>query len=109
MLDSLFERIIAEHPEYEPRALSTSPYVLHLQNFLSADEAAAFQRVCAKSFERSLAGDQLSPVRTSHQCWCADHNACARSPLTAIVEERVRNVTGTPSREHMEPFQVLKY
>ena len=31
MLDSLFERIIAEHPEYEPRALSTSPYVLHLR------------------------------------------------------------------------------
>ena len=36
----------------------------------SQAEAAAFQRVCRKSFERSLAGDQLNPVRTSHQCWC---------------------------------------
>ena len=62
---------------------------------------------CASHFDRSLAGDQLSPVRTSQQCWCSD-NACERNPLTQIVAERIANVTSVPTR-YMEPFQVLKY
>ena len=71
-LHGLFEHILDSFPEYSPTALSTSPYVIRLDNFISAEEAAAFQRVCRPKFERSLAGDQLNPVPGSdriHQPW----------------------------------------
>ncbi len=45
-------------------ALSTDPWVVQLEDFLTEKEALAFQNVCEASFERSLAGDQLNPVRT---------------------------------------------
>ena len=62
-LTPLFERLLTDFPQYEPEALSTSPYVVLLKNFVTQDEAASFMKVCRESFERSLAGDQLNPVR----------------------------------------------
>jgi len=106
-LNAVFERILAEFPEYEPTALSTSPYVLHLKNFMSEDEAAAFPRVCASSFERSLAGDQLNPVRTSDQCWC-NFPGCFVDPLVHRVTRRINNVTGTPY-DNGEDLQIVRY
>ena len=69
---------------------------------------AAFIDGCAHQFSRSFAGDVLSPVRTSSQCWCS-HNECDRDPLTHVVARRIANVTRTASERYMEPFQVLKY
>ena len=70
-LTPLFERILSDFPQYEPTALSTSPYVLLLKNFVSEEEAAAFQSVCKESFERSLAGDQVPPpAQASHYLRC---------------------------------------
>ena len=66
-LTPLFKRLLSDFPQYTPAALSTDPYIVQLHDFLSADEMAAFQRVCKPHFERSLAGDQLNPVRTSFQ------------------------------------------
>ena len=57
----------------------------------------------SRSFDRSLAGDQLSPVRTSYQCWCSQ-NECERSNLTAAVAARISDVVRAPVR-YMEPFQ----
>ena len=77
---------------------SPSPWVVTLDNFLDDDEVEAdpnpnpdpnlspnpnhpnpnpnqveaFITGCHEHFDRSLAGDQLSPVRTSSQCWCSD-------------------------------------
>ena len=95
-LEPLFERILTEHPEFEPVALSTSPYVLLLKNFLVAEEAQAFQSVCQKSFERSLAGDQLNPVRTSYQCWCNFPKCFANEHIHRVVR-RINDLTGACS------------
>jgi hypothetical protein len=81
--------------------------VVSLEGFLSDAECAAFIGGCSHHFERSLAGDQLSPVRTSQGCWCSD-NECSRDPLTQEVTRRIENVTGV-AVEHFEPFQVVKY
>jgi len=113
------KRLLSEFPQYNPVAISapgssnprvrgTAPWILTLSNFLSDAEVDAFISSCQSHFERSLAGDQLSPVRTSQQCWCAD-NECGQSPLTRAVEERVRHVLDVPTLEHFEPFQVLRY
>ena len=69
-LTPLFERVLRDFPEYSPEALATDPYVVILHDFITPEEAEAFQEVCRPHFERSLAGDQLNPVRTSFQCWC---------------------------------------
>ena len=112
------QRILSDFPEYSPRALSQpggkhgaeAPWVVTLQNFVSDEEAQAFIDGCSSHFDRSLAGDQLSPVRTSSQCWC-DHNACAASPLTQAVARRIANLTNVPdmNQNYFEPFQILKY
>ena len=60
-------------------------------------EAEAFLKGCERHFERSLAGDQLSPVRTSDQCWCS-HNECDRDPLVSSVAARISDMVRTPVR-----------
>ena len=59
--------------------------------------------------ERSLAGDVVSPVRTSRQAWCQPGIAteCYNHPLTRRVAERVANLTGVPV-VNSEFFQVLR-
>lgn len=109
-------RILSDFPQYSPRALSRpgegklgahAPWVMALQDFISDEEAEAFISTCSSHFDRSLAGDQLSPVRTSYQCWCSS-NACESHPLVVRVAERISNVTQAPVR-YMEPFQVVRY
>jgi hypothetical protein len=43
------------------------PWIITLDDFVSADEAAAFIETTDHHFQRSLAGDVISPVRTSQQ------------------------------------------
>ena len=59
----------------------------------SEDEAEAFIRACDR-MDRSLAGDELSPVRTSFQCWC-NYGNCFADPLVHRVVRRINNLTGT--------------
>jgi len=92
---------------YEPEALSTAPYVLLLKNFVREDEAAAFLKVCQSSFERSLAGDQLNPVRTSFQCWC-NFPGCFTDPLVHRVTTRINELLGIPYN-HGEDLQIVRY
>ena len=111
------KRILSDFPEYSPHAISYpghpkhgehAPWVVTLQNFVSDDEVAAFIDGCSEHFARSLAGDQLSPVRTSSQCWCSN-NACESHPLTQRVAHRIANLTQVPGERYFEPFQILKY
>ena len=93
-------RILRDFPQYSPKALSWpggphgahAPWVVSLHDFVTDAEAEAFTSTCQKHFDRSLAGDQLSPVRTSTQCWCSG-NECEAHHLTQHVAERIANVT----------------
>ena len=60
---------------------------------MSDEEADAFITTNADDFERSLAGDIVSPVRTSTQAWC-QKAACVEHPLVRRVHERIINITG---------------
>ena len=106
-LTQLFERILVDFPQYEPEALSTSPYILLLKNFLVEEEANAFTRVCQKSFDRSLAGDQLNPVRTSYQCWC-NFRECFTDPHVHNVTHRINELLHIPYNNG-EDLQVVRY
>ena len=106
-LGALFERILAEFPQYSPVALSRDPYVIRLDDFVTDEEAAAIQEVCRPHFERSLAGDQLNPVRTSFQCWC-NFAGCFTDPLVHRVTRRINRLTNTPY-DNGEDLQVVRY
>jgi len=84
--------------------------VLQFENMVSAKEAQDIINRCAENnrFERSMAGDQLSPVRTSTQCWCDDTHGCTEHPTIRTVTERLMNITGMPV-DNAEYFQILKY
>jgi len=107
-------RLLRDFPSYAPRALSQptdaqpdAPWVVTLDRFLNDSEADAFIHTCSDHFERSLAGDALSPVRTSFQCWCSQ-NACDGHPITEAVARRISDLVRAPVR-YFEPFQVLRY
>ena len=106
-LTPLFERVLASYPEYSPEALSTSPYVVLLRDFITPDEAMAFQRVCQPKFERSLAGDQLNPVRTSYQCWC-NFPGCFTDPDVHNVTHRINELLNIPYNNG-EDLQIVRY
>ncbi|KAG8466974.1 hypothetical protein KFE25_008353 [Diacronema lutheri] len=106
-LDALFERALADFAAFSPRVLHREPWVVEFDDFVSEDEAAALIAVANDSLVRSLAGDQVSPVRTSNQFWCST-GECLRDEAVRRVTERVANVTGVPSR-NMEYFQILRY
>lgn len=109
-IDETMRRILSNFPQYSPIALSRpsednpqAPWVVTLDNFLNDSEAAAFVSTCESHFDRSLAGDTLSPVRTSYQCWCSQ-NECERHPLTQGVAARISDVVRAPVR-YFEPFR----
>lgn len=57
--------------------------------------------------QRSLAGDELNPVRTSHQCWC-NFAGCFADPSVHTVVRRITDLTGT-SFNTGEDLQVVRY
>ena len=104
---AVFERALREYPQYKPRALSRDPWVMAFDDFLSEEETDRIIELCSSSFERSLAGDQLSPVRTSHQCWC-QVPPCINDPVVRRISERISGLTMTP-QTNAEYMQVVRY
>ena len=108
-MDAMFERALT-YTEYSPTALSRppeGPWVMQFENLVSVDEAAAMIAACP-NLERSLAGDALSPVRTSTQCWCDTSNGCMGADAVRTLTERMLNISMVPYN-NAEYFQVLKY
>ena len=56
----------------------------------------------------SQAGDQISTVRTSTQCWCDDNDDCLANPAVRALTDRMMNVTRLPYN-NAEYFQILQY
>lgn len=98
-MNAMFERALRDFPQYSPTALSTDPYVLQFEDMVTPEEAAAIVAAGAnngKGFERSLAGDQLSPVRTSSQVWCDETGGCMQEAAVRNLTARMLEVTQLP-------------
>ncbi len=107
-MGTMFKGALRDFPQYSPLALSEAPYVLQFENLIDEGEAADLIARCANRFERSMAGDQVSPVRTSAQCWCDDNNGCTAHPTVVAVTERMMNITRLPLN-NAEYMQILQY
>lgn len=106
-MNATFERALADFPEYSPQVLSRDPWVLRFDSFLSDEEADHIVALCADSFQRSLAGDRVSSVRTSDQVWC-NWGGCLSDPVIQAVEERIAKLTRVPV-VNGEFMQIVRY
>jgi len=83
------------------------PWVVVIDDFLEDFEVDALLEKGGHHFERSLAGDQVTRVRTSKTSWC-NVASCESDPTIRRVKKRVSNLTGVPLT-NSEHIQVLQY
>lgn len=103
-LEALFARA-ETFADLSPRRVSSDPPIVVFDRFLTVDEATAISESCAR-YDRSLAGDAVSSVRTSSQCWC--YEECMRDPRVRAVVDRVHDVTQSPEA-NAEYMQIVRY
>ncbi|KAL1499144.1 hypothetical protein AB1Y20_013655 [Prymnesium parvum] len=106
-VDAMFTEAIERFPQFKPRVLHRDPWVLGFDSFLSAGEADHLLRVAGHDFQRSLAGDGVTPVRTSSTSWC-NVPSCLNDPTFQEVRARISNLTKVPW-QYAEHLQVLQY
>ena len=106
-IDATFERAIRAFPQYGATLLKRDPWILHFEHFLSPKEVDKLLPKAGHNFERSLAGDGVTPVRTSATSWC-NVAYCLDDPFLQQVRSRIANVTRVPW-EYAEHLQTLKY
>ena len=85
-IDDTFRRALELFPQYGPRVLNREPWIVSFDTFLSEHEADHLLKTAGHAFERSLAGDGVTPVRTSSTSWCnVDH--CLADPLVQVCRD----------------------
>ena len=110
-IDATFVRLLAlMEPTHEVIVHSRppkGPWIVTIEDFLAEHEIRAMIEKGGHHFERSLAGDGISPVRTSKTSWC-NVPFCEADPTIRSIKNRVANVTGVPL-QNSEHVQVLHY
>ena len=115
-MSKMFSRIEEEFKDrYTVTVLSTSPWAIILDNFISDVEVDAILAT-VDNWERSTdtgsqneygeAGKILSQGRTSTNAWCRE--PCESNPHVQSVISKIVEVTRIPY-SHYESFQVLQY
>lgn len=115
-MNSMFNSIVERFQDrYNITVISTSPWVVTFDGFVSEKEAASILSSVSK-FERSTdtgsmnefgeSGRILSQSRTSTNAWC--QRECEENEDVKAVMAKIEEVTYVP-RENYESFQVLSY
>lgn len=116
-MNSMFNTLIEKHGnKYGVEILSTEPWVVTFENFLTVEETEALIATNNKKWERSTDSGQtnvygetgrvLSSGRTSSNSWC--NKDCEEHPDVASITSKIETITGV-SRLNFESFQVLRY
>lgn len=115
-MKQMFEDIPLKYGEkYGVRVLSSDPYVVYFENFLTDEESDAFislnnawERSTDTGSKNSLGETSriLSSGRTSSNAWC--RGDCERSPQVQEVMKKIQEVIQVPF-ENSEQFQILRY
>ncbi len=101
------EDVLNRSKSYDIKIHSEKPLLIEFLNFLNDFESDHIISLCENKFSRSLAGDGVSSVRTSEQCWCQDKK-CTSDKVVKSIEERVSNLVNF-SYLNSEYMQILKY
>jgi hypothetical protein len=106
-IDATMRRAQEVYPQFRPRVLHRDPWILAFDEFLTHEEADHLIRKAGHNFERSLAGDGVTPVRTSSTSWCNVPH-CLEDTLVQTIRARISNLTRV-RWENAEHLQVLRY
>ena len=115
-MSSMFQSITPSFMDkYGARVLSTDPWVVIFDNFLTDSESNAIVKT-VKQWERSTdtgtsnkygeVGRVVSKSRTSANAWC--DRACEADPDVLRVTAKIEEVTRVPAVNY-ESFQILQY
>jgi prolyl 4-hydroxylase len=101
---------------YDITVMSTDPWVVVFDNFVSEEEINAMISTVEGNWERSTdtgqenqfgeVGRTLSTGRTSSNAWCR-HN-CMTHPNVEHLTSKIQEITRIPSN-HYESYQILQY
>ena len=115
-MNRMFESITSKYGnKYNISILSTEPWVVVFENFLTDQEINALittQRKWERSTDTGLTnefgetGRILSAGRTSSNSWC--DKACEAHPEVRKVIQKIEDITFVKSKNY-ESFQVLRY
>lgn len=101
--------------KYGAQIMSTDPWVIVFDNFITSSEADGIVRT-VKKWERSTdvgsankygeVGRVVSQSRTSANAWC--DKACEADPDVIRVTTKIEEITRVP-QDNCESFQILQY
>ncbi|KAJ3578255.1 hypothetical protein NPX13_g2309 [Xylaria arbuscula] len=98
-----------QHPAYRSHIVSTSPLVIYLEDFLTAEEQKHLQVITKDTFLRSGVSDQAG-LQGQRETRTSQSTNVARDDIVRCIEDRALLFQGfdTP-RENLEPLQLVKY
>ena len=101
---------------YDITVMSTDPWVVVFDNFVSEEEINAMISTVEGNWERSTdtgqanefgeVGRVLSTGRTSSNAWCREN--CMTHPNVEHLTSKIQEITRIPS-DHYESYQILQY
>jgi len=123
-INKIFERALAEFPQYPATVFSRDPWLVQFDNVLDDEECAGIiEAVGGKRGEYIRPSTTAKPVRqpngqvvltdvpdqirTSHNAWC-QHRSCFKHPVHERVIARMMDIVGL-SPNNAEHMQLLKY
>ena len=116
-MNRIFQDIIDKYSDqYIIDVISTDPWIVTFDNFLSDTEVEALIDESEGRWERSTdtgernaygeTGRVVSQSRTSSNAWC--RHECESNPNVASIITKIEDITQVP-RGNYESFQVLRY
>jgi hypothetical protein len=123
-ITKIFERAIAEYPQYPATVHSRDPWLVTFDNILDDEECKGIiEAVGGKHGEYIKPSTTAKPVRqpngqvvltdvpdqirTSHNAWC-QHRGCYNHPVHKRVIKRMMELVGLP-QNNAEHMQLLRY
>jgi len=105
----MFKSIVSRFPQLRPTVLSTSPWIVQFDSFLTSAEVDRFLELAPAS---SFVASKMSPVPSQYSDWRTSTSfgcrTCQADPVLRKVFRRVANITGAAA-DHFEEPQVVRY
>ena len=123
-IDRIFERAVANYPQYSPVVYSRDPWVVTFDNLLTGEECEGIKQAVGGQREeylrpsttakshvdangRVVLEDVPDEIRTSQNAWCL-HAGCFNHPVHRRVIARIMDIVGL-DQNNAEHMQLLKY
>ncbi|KAK7752656.1 hypothetical protein SLS62_005425 [Diatrype stigma] len=103
---------VCQHPQYQTRIVSTSPFVIYIENFLTAEEREHLLDTTKDTFAHSAVADEAG-AQGLRQTRTSQSTNVPRDAVARCVEARALHFQGyydgAAARARLEPLQLVRY